>query len=181
MIYLLFSLLLFIIFKKESDVPLRGVVFIVHGLGEHCHRYDRIIDFLTCRGMRIYSFDHRGHGRTHHLPENRKQGHKGHIDVDKSVIMQDIEQLIKRADDDGIPENIPRFLLGHSLGGLMVIYYALTHKQIKTLSGLIGLGKLFKLCSLLLFSTCDWHCETTTCDIEISGSACSKNNSHFYN
>lgn len=101
--------------------------------------------------MRIYSFDHRGHGRTHHLPENRKQGHLGHIDVDKSVIMQDIGQLIKRANDDGIPQTVPRFLLGHSLGGLMVIFYALTASELP-LSGLICLGKYYCLCVYIYYN-----------------------------
>lgn len=115
-------------------------MFIVHGLGEHCHRYDRIVDFFTKKGLRVYSFDHRGHGRTHHLQGSEtKQGHKGHIDADKKVIMDDIGQLLGRAKQDGVREEVPKYLMGHSLGGLMVIYYALT-RDIQGLSGLICLG-----------------------------------------
>lgn len=117
----------------------------MHGLGEHCHRYDRIIDFFVNRGIRVYSFDHRGHGRTHHLPDSKKQGHQGHIDSSTEVIMNDIGQLIRRADDDGIHENVPKFLLGHSLGGLFVLHYALS-RDVTKLSGLISIGKSsFKL------------------------------------
>lgn len=118
-------------------------MFIVHGLGEHCHRYDRIVEFLNRQKIRVYSFDHRGHGRTHHLPPSphprRLQGHKGHIDADKRVVMQDIQQLLGRAREDGIREEVPKYLLGHSLGGLMVIYYVLT-EEIGRLSGLITIG-----------------------------------------
>ena len=94
---------------------------------------------MTQRGVRVYSFDHRGHGRTHHL-KDKKQGWKGHIDADKEVVMEDVGMLVKRADDDGIRDEVPKYLLGHSLGGLMVIYYALT-KDLLGLSGLICIGK----------------------------------------
>lgn len=115
-------------------------MFIVHGLGEHCHRYDRIVDFLTKKNLRVYSFDHRGHGRTHHLPSGKpKQGHKGHIDANKQVIMDDIGQLVERARQDGVKDEVPKYLLGHSLGGLMVTYYALT-REMTSFTGLICLG-----------------------------------------
>ncbi len=123
-------------------MQLRAVVFIVHGLGEHCHRYDRIIEFFTEQGIRVYSFDQRGHGRTHLLPQKHsKQGKQGHIHHDKEVIMDDIEQLLQRASQDGVPARIPRILLGHSLGGLFSIYYALT-RDLTGISGLISLGKV---------------------------------------
>ena len=120
---------------------MRAVVFIVHGLGEHCHRYDRIIEFFTEQGIRVYSFDQRGHGRTHFLhPQQQKQGKQGHIHTDKDVIMDDIEQLLQRASQDGIPARIPKVLLGHSLGGLFTVYYALK-RDLTGISGLISLGK----------------------------------------
>lgn len=120
---------------------MKGVVFIVHGLGEHCHRYERIIDFLRKKGIRVYSYDQRGHGRTHHLKETGdKQGWKGHIDAKTEVVMEDIGLLLGRAREDGIGDEVPKYLLGHSLGGLMVIYFALT-QEISGLSGLISIGK----------------------------------------
>ena len=122
-----------------------AVVFIVHGLGEHCHHYDRIIGHFTSKNIRVYSFDHRGHGRTHQLPgQARRQGHQGHIDVDVKVVMEDIGQLLERAKDDGVEENVPKYLLGHSLGGLMVISYAVTESnelKFQNLRGLITIGK----------------------------------------
>lgn len=108
-------------------------------MGEHCHRYDRIIDFFTQKGIRVYSFDQRGHGRTHQLP-SQKQGRQGHIHFSKTIIMDDIEQLLQRANQDGVPRRIPKLLLGHSLGGLFSLYYAL-NRDISHLSGLISIGK----------------------------------------
>lgn len=75
-----------------------------------------------------------------------KQGWKGHIDAKTEVVMEDIEILLKRAKDDSVSINVPRYLLGHSLGGLMVTYYALTH-DLSELSGLICIGNS----KLLLF------------------------------
>jgi alpha-beta hydrolase superfamily lysophospholipase len=69
-----------------------------------------------------------------------KQGWKGHIDAKTDVVMDDIELLVRRAEDDGIGEEVPKYLLGHSLGGLMIIYFALT-QDLSRLSGLISIGK----------------------------------------
>lgn len=130
--------------KECNDEP-KAVVLIVHGLGEHCHRYDRLINHLNNQNVRVYSFDHRGHGRTHNLP-TRKQGSQGHIDSDKRVVMEDIGQLMERAGGDGIGEEIPKYLLGHSLGGLMVIYYALTENERLGITGLIAVAPAIGVC-----------------------------------
>lgn len=121
---------------------------------------------MNSLNIRVYSFDHRGHGRTHHLIINeasetdassnsnesesikcKKQGYEGHIEVEKSIIMGDIKQLISQAAMDGIPDHVPKFLLGHSLGGLMVINYALERgdeedEEFKKIKGLICIGNL---------------------------------------
>ena len=44
--------------------PLRGIVQIAHGMGEHIGRYGETIDALTSAGFIVYGNDHRGHGRT---------------------------------------------------------------------------------------------------------------------
>ncbi len=142
----------------------------MHGLGEHCHRYDRIIDFFTDQGIRVYSFDQRGHGRTHFLhSQQQKQGKQGHIHTSKDVIMDDIEMLLQRASQDGVPARIPKVLLGHSLGGLFSVYYALT-RDLAGISGLISIGKEQGKCERLLltssffFSSSNWRCESATSD-----------------
>ncbi|GGH48837.1 alpha/beta fold hydrolase [Microbacterium album] len=44
--------------------PVRGVVQLLHGVGEHAGRYGAVIDGLTAAGFSVYAADHRGHGRT---------------------------------------------------------------------------------------------------------------------
>ena len=75
------------------------------------------------------------------MKEKGRQGWKGHIDAKTDVVMEDIELLLRRARDDGISEEVPKYLLGHSLGGLMVIYFALTQN-------LVGLSGLINICRL---------------------------------
>jgi len=48
---------------EASGTP-RGVVQLLHGVGEHAGRYGTLIDALTDAGFHVYADDHRGHGRT---------------------------------------------------------------------------------------------------------------------
>ncbi|WP_296647465.1 alpha/beta hydrolase [Rhodoluna sp.] len=42
----------------------KGVVQLVHGLGEHARRYDHVAEALNRAGFSVYADDHRGHGVT---------------------------------------------------------------------------------------------------------------------
>ncbi|MFP3787266.1 alpha/beta hydrolase, partial [Burkholderia sp. SIMBA_024] len=42
----------------------RGVVQLLHGVGEHAGRYGVLAKALTDAGFVVYADDHRGHGRT---------------------------------------------------------------------------------------------------------------------
>jgi alpha-beta hydrolase superfamily lysophospholipase len=42
----------------------KGVVQIVHGLGEHGRRYDHVAEHFNRAGYSVYADDHRGHGET---------------------------------------------------------------------------------------------------------------------
>ena len=50
--------------QVDSPEDPRAVVVIVHGLCEHCGRYDHLADRLNWEGFSVYRFDHRGHGRS---------------------------------------------------------------------------------------------------------------------
>ena len=47
-----------------ARTPARGVVQLLHGVGEHAGRYAALIEALTADGFTVYADDHRGHGRT---------------------------------------------------------------------------------------------------------------------
>ena len=48
--------------------PARGVILIVHGLGEHAGRYDHVANFLCNWGFEVRAYDQRGHGESAGLP-----------------------------------------------------------------------------------------------------------------
>ncbi|WP_138502420.1 alpha/beta hydrolase [Nostoc sp. PA-18-2419] len=108
----------------------RGILAIVHGLGAHSDRYDNVIQHLIPKQYALYSFDLRGHGRS--------PGQQGYINR-WSEFRQDLQaflELIKTQQPQ-----IPIFLLGHSLGSVIVLDYALRCPQeASRLQGVITLA-----------------------------------------
>lgn len=103
----------------------RAAIVLVHGLGEHCARYDHVAAFFAEQGLATFGFDHRGHGRS--------GGKRGHIPSYERA-MQDIDHFLEEA-RRAYPD-APLFLYGHSMGGNMVLYYALA-RQPRNLRGVI--------------------------------------------
>ncbi len=104
--------------------PPRGVVLIVHGLGEHAGRYAPHAAALVARGYAVYSFDLRGHGRS--------PGPRAYVDR-FATYLADLDAMLAavRARE---PDR-PLFLLGHSMGGTIVALYVLTRQP--TLAGVV--------------------------------------------
>jgi alpha-beta hydrolase superfamily lysophospholipase len=96
------------------EETLKGVVAIVHGLGSHSSLFGNIINALVPRGYAVYGLDLRGHGRS--------QGQRGHI-AHWSEFREDIHVFLKMIET--YENNSPPFLLGHSLGGLIALDYAI--------------------------------------------------------
>jgi alpha-beta hydrolase superfamily lysophospholipase len=87
----------------------RHAVLMVHGLGEHSGRYERLAQWFQSNGYAVRCYDQRGHGRT----PGQRAG-------------------LRRADDllrdlTAVYENYaasfgkPPLLLGHSMGGLVTL------------------------------------------------------------
>jgi lysophospholipase len=115
-----------------DDVPARAVIVLVHGLGEHSGRYDHVVQRLLDEGYAVYTVDHRGHGRS--------DGPRAFIE-DMDNLVADVDTLVDRA-VAGQP-GVPVFMLGHSMGGLIGLRYALAHQE--RLAGLILSAALAQL------------------------------------
>jgi acylglycerol lipase len=99
--------------------PTKAVLCLVHGLGEHSSRYGHVADRFNAAGYAVIAFDTRGHGRS--------PGPRGHTPFDPT--MEDVTALLDRAAE--LYPGLPRFLYGHSLGGLIVLTHVLrVHPEI---------------------------------------------------
>jgi len=95
----------------------RGIVQLLHGVGEHAGRYGALIAALTQAGFIVYADDHRGHGRTgirqHGGPAKLGRLGKGGLTAAKDAIWQ-LTGIIKDEHPD-----LPLVLLGHSWGSFL--------------------------------------------------------------
>ncbi|MFQ5479389.1 MAG: alpha/beta hydrolase [Candidatus Binatia bacterium] len=93
---------------------LRGSALLVHGLGEHSGRYQALAQSLVERRLAVYAYDHRGHGRS--------AGRRGWV-ARFGDFLDDLA-LVHRSVVSAQP-GLPLFLIGHSMGGLIVTAYLL--------------------------------------------------------
>ena len=91
----------------RDDSPPR--VLIVHGLGEHIGRYERLAGELVGAGLAVHGFDLRGHGES--------DGRRAWV-RDVGDLIDDVRAVVARLHGahDG-----PWALMGHSLGGLVAL------------------------------------------------------------
>lgn len=107
------------------DGDARAVVALVHGLGEHCGRYAHVAAHLNQAGYAVLAFDQRGHGKS--------AGKRGYI-PSYDALMDDVALLLSQAAARFPGKAL--YLYGHSLGGSMVINYALRRQP--KLAGVIA-------------------------------------------
>lgn len=95
----------------------KAVICLVHGLGEHVGRYAHVGAAFAVAGYALLGFDLRGHGKS--------GGPRGHT-PSLEAFFKDIDEIVREA-EKRYP-SAPRFLYGHSLGGLLSLSYGLSHK-----------------------------------------------------
>jgi alpha-beta hydrolase superfamily lysophospholipase len=100
----------------------RRVFVLVHGFGEHSGRYEHVGAWFAARHCAAHAFDLRGHGRS--------QGVRCHVRRFDELV-EDLDRILARARAEH--SHLPHFLLGHSMGGLVVAIYA--RKQRPDLAG----------------------------------------------
>lgn len=120
---------------QPKDAP-RAVICLVHGLGEHSGRYAHVAAALNDAGYALLGFDLRGHGKSGGL-----RGHTPSYDT----LMDDIGRLLDEV-ATRYP-GLPRFLYGHSLGGNLVLNYALRRKPV--LAGVVATSPAIRVANPL--------------------------------
>jgi len=110
----------------------KGMIILVHGLGEHIGRYREWANLFADQGIGFVGVDLPGHG---HSP-----GRRGFI-KNHDIINEIIDILITTVRQT-FPA-VPLYLYGHSLGGTFVLNYLLTTNP--KLSGVIITSPWLKL------------------------------------
>jgi alpha-beta hydrolase superfamily lysophospholipase len=97
-----------------------GVIVLIHGLADHSARYIELGQLLAHNGWAVYAVDLRGHGQS-------SDGHQpGRVHVDHfSDYANDVSAMISYAKQRH--PGFPVVILGHSMGGLISLTYALNH------------------------------------------------------
>lgn len=103
---------LFCKYWKPTGTP-KGLVFVSHGAGEHCGRYDELAQMLVGLQLLVFAHDHVGHGQS----EGERM-----VVSDFQVFIRDVLQHVDMVQKDYL--GLPIFLLGHSMGGAIAILTA---------------------------------------------------------
>lgn len=96
-----------------ADNPI-AVLSLIHGLGEHCGRYAHLAAFLNAQNISVYAVDLHGHGLT--------AGKRG-LAEGVHTLRHDVDALLGFARLQ--TPRLAHFLMGHSMGGNIVLNYAL--------------------------------------------------------
>ena len=92
----------------------RGVVYLLHGFGDHCARYESYAAPLAAAGYEVCGLDAQGHGAS--------EGDAGYFAA-FSHLVEDVLHFARHVRP--APLGAPRYLVGHSMGGLLALHAAL--------------------------------------------------------
>ncbi len=100
-----------------DDEP-RATLVIVHGLAEHCARYGNVVHYFVPRGYAVHGFDLPGHGRS-----GGQRVYVEHFSEFTDALATFLDMARRRH------PGRPIFLLGHSMGGLIVARFLIGRRE----------------------------------------------------
>lgn len=107
------------LFVRRWDAPSpKAACLLAHGLAEHSARYEGLAQKLVGRRFSVWAMDHRGHGRSGGLPADC---------TGLDQLVNDFHLLEQKAAEE--TPALARILVGHSLGGLLALAYAVQHPE----------------------------------------------------
>lgn len=120
--------------KVPEGTPYKGKIVFVHGFCEHSDIYTEFFDKLSQAGYEVFFFDQRGSGETSKGKEVGK--------TDEFHTFDDLNHMIKLQLDARTDPNEKFYLIGHSMGGGIVLNYGITGKYRDSIRGIIASGPL---------------------------------------
>ncbi|CAD2076592.1 alpha/beta fold hydrolase [Phocicoccus pinnipedialis] len=85
----------------------KACILVLHGMAEHKRRYNSMLKYFQDNGIYGVIYDHRGHGTRANLGI-------GHFNSFNELIDD------ARAVYDMLPDDLPKFVLGHSMGSIIL-------------------------------------------------------------
>lgn len=126
----------------EPERETKAILQISHGMVEYIVRYDDFAKHLNQQGILVIGNDHLGHGQSV-LDESEF----GYFGKEKgSAVVDDLYEVTKYAKKQ-YGENIPYFLMGHSMGSFMARRYLMTYGE--KITGAIISGTGYKTAPVL--------------------------------
>ena len=120
--------------KKLVPENSKRVFIVFHGICEHSGRYKNFIDYFIKHETTLYLVDHRGHGLS--------DGTRGYIE-DFNYYSSDALEVIKFVNK---AEPNTKFIIAHSLGGLIITYtYLLNKADFKEIKGFVFSAPAYKI------------------------------------
>lgn len=98
--------------------PARAVLINIHGLGDHSGLYPTLVQHFQTRGITVHAMDLRGNGRS--------GGQRAYVERWEEY-REDLHRFVQLVAEEEAGR--PIFLLGNSLGGLIVLDYALHYPR----------------------------------------------------
>jgi len=102
---------------QPAQVP-KAILLVVHGFAEHSGRYINLVNYFVPKGYAVYSFDHRGHGKS--------EGLRGYVER-FSYYLDDLKTFFDIV--RGKHGDAKIFIVGHSMGGTIATAYAIHHQD----------------------------------------------------
>ena len=118
---------------KQGGKP-KGLVFLCHGYAEYISpSYDEIAEALAEMGFLVFGHDHVGHGRS--------SGQRVQVNSMADYVQPLLAHVKKVQRENG--GNVPTFVIGHSMGGLITVNAVLEGQEM--FSGMVLMGPLIKM------------------------------------
>ncbi|KAF9381468.1 hypothetical protein CPB97_007740 [Podila verticillata] len=120
-----------------GTTPAQTVVVFVHDIAEHCERYQSLFTYFTSKGIEVQAFDLPGFGETGARADSLG------VTGGYNSLIKEMDNAIDRACSSHPSK--PVFLMGHGMGGALVLNYVCGLGQRTTsLAGIISSSPYIK-------------------------------------
>lgn len=126
-----------VLWKAPSTATYKGKIIYVHGFAEHSTIYTEYFDKLSQQGYDIFFFDQRGAGAT-------SPGNKMGI-TNETHTFKDLDFMIKQNVDARTDTSEKFYLMGHLMGGGIVLNYAIRGKYREYIKSVVACAPLVLL------------------------------------